>query len=304
MNKWFVILFLSVQFLNAQVPVLSLKNDTLFYVTIESVLNKKQETLYSFKGNIVFKGNSNNYKDIVYTMAFDSLNQNDAGIIYDGKGKPSNIMVKQNTIYYKINGQDIPIMALQKNEDSWAFYNKANDSLIAYIPFTNLSKSILFTSFITLWDNLAYKDKILNQLKAQSPTPNELSVMLPIFGNGMVWVWDGTYLYPDGANLNNSLVWIYKDNKLSPRNYPRTQEEWKWDGDGLKPYWGGNPQYLWTWQGGILRQTWVNNYQNEYIIDENIVRKRFGNYGDNEWELIGNMPLPLITAIILGYVYR
>jgi len=148
-------------------------------------------------------------------------------------------------------------------------------------------------------------ENLLAGIEAENQqTQDGLSYIEPVFGNGIVWVWDGLYLYPYGVNKSHPMTWKFENDKLSPINYPRNEDEWSWDGNGLKPYWGGNPQGLWTWQNGVLRQIWNNNHNNEYFIDGNVIRKRFGVYGDNEWEITGSVPKPILTAIVLGLLFR
>ena len=301
--KWIVLFFGFIA--NAQTPVWSLEQDNLLFIEEGKVLSQEKSILFSTKGNIVFKGNSSSFKDILFTLALDSVSQKKEGIIYDKKGSASQFSLQESMVYFEYKGESYGVVTLLKNEGSWAIYNNLNDSLLAYIPNLQLSSATLFATFYALWNSNGMKDQLIESLKVSNAASMDgLAVMQPVFGAGIVWVWDGTYLYPNGVNMSHSMVWKFEDNKLNPVHYPRNQEEWAWDGQGLKPYWGGNPQSQWTWQNGVLRQIWNNNHQNEYFIDDNIIRKRFGSYGDNEWEIKGDMPLPLITAVVLGLLFR
>jgi hypothetical protein len=291
--------------LSAQLPVLDLQQDTLFILQEGKVQNRMGEVVFSTKGNIVFKGNSSDYKDILFTLALDSFAQKKKALIYNNKGAESPFSIQESVIYFNISDRDYPVATLVKNLDNWAIYNVLNDSLLAFIPSIQVSNAQIYASFYGLWNLYKMKERLQAQIKANSNTTQDgLSVIQPVFGNGIVWVWDGKYLYPNGASMSHPMVWIYENNKLAPRNYPRTQDEWSWDGSGLKPYWGGNPQGQWSWQNGVLRQLWNNNYKNEYFIEDNVIRKRFGTYGDNEWEMKGTIPLPIVTAVVLGLLYR
>lgn len=285
----------------AQLPVLSLEQDTLFWINNNTIFNKQHQALYAFQGNIVFQGNSTSYKNVVYSLDIDSLNQKNKALIYTGKGKISLYSIKENTVFYTYDNRDIALATFTNNGETWAAYSMLNDSLLFYIPTTNVKPVILFgvlTAYIS-------SSNIIAELKAkENANSSTYAYIYSINQNAPTWVWDGTYLYPYGVNKFHNMVWEFKENKLSPRNFPRTQEEWLWDGSSLKPYWGGNPQNQWTWQNGVLRQIWNNNYKNEYIIEDNIVRKRFGYIGEPEWEIEGNVPLPIITAVVLGILYR
>jgi hypothetical protein len=305
MNWLKLLIVLGITQLAAQVPVLDLSQDTLLIIQEGKIKNIKAEILFSTKGNIVFKGNSSSFKDILFTLALDSLGQKKEAIIYNNKGAESSFTIKESVIYFKSGESSYPVATVVKNIDNLAIYSNLNDSLLAFIPNTQVTNAQVFSSFFALWSFYKMQDQLQALLKINTDAQQDgLAVIQPVFGNGIVWFWDGKYLYPNGANLNHPMVWIFEDNKLAPRNFPRTQEEWSWDGSGLKPFWGGNPQGQWTWQNGILRQIWNNNHLNEYFIDGNVIRKRFGNFGDNEWEMNGNVPLPIITAIVLGMLFR
>ena len=305
MNWLKLISILFIGQLSAQLPALDLQQDTLFLINEGKLESKTGEVFFSTKGNIVFKGNSSASKDILFTLALDSFSQKKRATIYNNKGGESAFSIKESIIYYQLADAEYAVATIVQNFDNWAIYNLLNDSLLAFIPAVDVSKAQVFASFYGLWNLLKMKESLQAKIKASTNTQQDgLSVIQPVFGNGVVWVWDCKYLYPNGANMSHNMVWIYENNKLAPRNYPRTQEEWSWDGSGLKPYWGGNPQGLWSWQNGVLRQIWNNNYKNEYFIEENVIRKRFGNYGDNEWEMKGTIPLPIITTVVLGLLYR
>lgn len=305
--RYFSLLFIFLwAFAQAQLPVFNLERDTVLLIAGEQITDPAGKVIFSTKGNIVFDGNSSSYKDILFTLAIDSLSQKKQGTIYNKKGAESMFSVQQSLVNVERKDQLYAVATFVQNPDNWAIYSNLNDSLLSFIPSTNVSNAQLFAVFYALWNSQGMKqqlDAFIN--RSTSTNTNGLAAMVPVMGNGFIWVWDGTYLYPNGVPMSHPMVWKFENNKLSPVHYPRTQEEWRWDGQGLKPYWGGNPQNQWEWRNGVLRQIWNNNFQNEYFIDENqVIRKRFGVYGDNEWQIEGDMPLPLITAIVLGLVFR
>lgn len=288
----------------AQIPALTITQDTFLLIDSNRIINKDKNIISSFQGNLLFKGNSTHYKSIMYSLALDSLNQIVKAKIYDGNGKISPFSIKENVVYYNYNNEDIPFVQFVNNGETWATYSLISDSLLFYFPTTQVSPIALFGIF----NAYAAKYNLINELKNSynkvKQSQSNYGYIYSINHNEPTWVWDGTYLYPYGSNKFSTLVWKFEDDKLSPVNFPRTQEEWRWDGSSLKPYWGGNPVNQWTWQNGVLRQIWNSNYKNEYFIEDNIIRKRFGYIGEPEWKMEGNIPLPIITAIVLGLVYR
>lgn len=300
---FFAILLNGFVFTKAQLPVFNLNQDTLFWLGNTTIsTNNDAKILYSTQGNILFSGNSTNYKNILFSLALDSLNQKEGAIIYGNKGGKTAYSIQKNTLLYQYNNTENPIIQYVKSEDTWAAYNLLNDSLLFYIPNIYLTPAQLFGISYAYIKSTTF----LQDFKANYNTKveNNAAAVIPINHNGITWIWDGKLLYPYGASIHNNMVWIFDGQKLAPRNFARTQEEWSWDGSTLKPLWGGNPTYFWSWQQGVLRQIWNNNYKNEYMIDNGILRKRFTNFGEPEWQIQGNVPLAIITAVALGILYR
>lgn len=306
MKKYLLSIFLFwVLFPKAQTPVLNLQGDTLFLIENNYIKLPNQQVIFTCPGNIIFKGEGSSYKNILLTLALDSIQQKKLANIYNAEGGVSEFSIAESVVYFNINNQNQPVATFVESEDSWAIYNNFNDSLLAYIPSKLVGNAQVFACFYALWNARNMEETLRASIKQTIVEENDgLSIIYPVIPTGFMWIWDGKYLYPNGAILSDPRVWVFENNKLYPRNYPRTQEEWVWDGSSLKPYWGGNPQGQWSWQNGVLRQVWNNNHLNEYIIEDNVIRKRFGNFGDNEWEMEGNVPLPIVTAIVLGILYR
>ncbi|MEZ4930065.1 MAG: hypothetical protein R2777_08670 [Chitinophagales bacterium] len=269
MKFWFsILLVLMGVFGVSQVPVLTLQQDTFLLINSTNITNKNGEILSSYQGNILFEGNSTNYKNIIYSLAIDSLNQQQKGIIYNGKGKISPFSIKENVVYYNYNAKDLPLAQFVNNGETWAVYSAVTDSLLFYTPTTQVNPTALFG---TLNAYIA-KYNLINKLKTNASKINanqnrKISYIYPLNQNAPTWVWDGTYLYPYGANRFSNLVWKFEEDRIkSCGNFPRTQEEWRWDGSSLKKALLGKQQ-LTNGHGKMeFYQIWNNNYKNEYIM--------------------------------------
>jgi hypothetical protein len=291
----------------AQQGVYNSQNELMLIIDDQKSTTPQGEVIFSTQGNIIFSGNSNEKKDIVFKTDAQSIFQKNKANVFTKTGANANWYIAEGNFYYKDVAPLNIIINAQQTDGFYAFYSGINDSLLAYIaePAT-YSPALMFALTQILWQSYnldkAFKEKLEGQ-KTTKASP-QIASMTPTFGNGMPWLWDGKFLYP-AYDRNPMLVWQFTNNILKPRQLPVNNEEWRWDGDTLKPYWGGHPSREWSWRGGILRQVWSNNMNNEYIIDnDNIARPRFGNFGENEWQINGNIPLPVITAVLLGIVYR
>lgn len=309
MTKYLTTIFISFLALSVfpQQGVYNSQNELMLMIDNQKITTPQGEVIFSTQGNIVFSGKSNDKNDIIFKTDAQSVFQENKANVFTKTGASANWFIAEGNFYYKEVAPQNIIVNVNQTDDFIAFYSGINDSLLAYItdPAT-YSPALMFALTQILWQSYnldkAFQEKI-QSLNASNNSP-QIASMVPTFGNGMAWLWDGKFLYP-ANDRNPMLVWQFSNNILKPRQLPANHEEWIWDRDTLKPYWGGHPNREWSWRGGILRQVWSNNMNNEYIIDnDNIARPRFGNFGENEWQITGNIPLPVVTAVLLGIVYR
>jgi hypothetical protein len=300
-----LLFFTAINFSNAQTSILNADGEQIAYLKNNFLLNKNHKPLYNYKGLIVFKGSSNNKHDIVLTI--DALKTKTT--IYNKVETYPKWIVKDNTVFWRKNREDVQVINIKKEDGFTSFYNVRTDSLIAYVNSDTITEKEQSLILFHIWEVLdlatVFEKQVALAFSDNSNLPDGiLGAMKPVFGDEFnVWFWDGQYLFP-AYDRDQRYVWAFDGKTLKPIQNSRIENEWSWDGEEIKPYWGGHPSNNWRWDNGILRQVFENNYKNEYEIVDNIVRKRFGSFGDNEWEIEGEMPLPVLTLILLGIVYR
>jgi len=300
-----IILFLSIENSFSQTKIMDAEGNNIAYIKEQILLDSAHQVLYNYKGFILFNELSSSKNDIALTI---DIRKNKTSIYKKVETTP-NWIIRKNDIIWKNERENIDIIKIQKKDGFTSFYNINNDSLIAYIDTENVSALELSISLFYVWNTLNLEDLFLKEyLKTEAQNENLpegiLGAMKPVFGDEMnVWFWNGKYLFP-AYNKDERYVWEFDGEVLKPIFNSRIENEWSWDGDELKPYWGGHPRNNWRWDNGILRQVFENNYKNEYEIVDNIVRKRFGSFGENEWQIEGEMPLPVLSLVLLGIVYR
>lgn len=304
-NILILLCILIVGFVFSQQNIKDAKGNSLAYIKNNILLDSSHQVLYNYKGFILFNKLFDDKENIVLTL---DIRKNKTAIFKNIETSASWI-IKNNTIFWKKNREDIKIIKLRKEDDFTSFYNAHNDSLVAYIDTENISNLNLSILFFHVWNVLNLEEKFTQSFeKVFSQTTDLpegiLASMKPIFGDKQnIWLWDGKYFFP-AYDKDKRFVWQYDGEILKPILFSKMENEWSWDGDELKPYWGGHPRNNWRWQNGIFSQIFENNYKNEYEIVDNTVRKRFSSFGDNEWEIEGEMPLPIIGLILLGVIYR
>lgn len=305
-----LILSICIGFSFAQQGLYDSSNELMFIIDSNQIIIPDGETILSTQGNLIFVGNSNKSGDLLYKVDVKDVFKKNKGMAIERDAEKVKWYISEGNFYYQKFDPRHVVVNIVKEDDFLAFYNSFNDSLLAYIPDPmEYSSAKIFAVFKLLWQYYDLENEYAINIDNTGKLPKEytdagiIGVMQARFDDGMAWHWDGRFLYPS-FDRNPMLVWRYENDILKPNSVPKSREEWVWDGEAMKPYWGGNPKNEWSWRGGILRQVWNNNHNNEYIIDGHVVRKRFGNIGENEWEIFGEVPLPIITAIVLGIVFR
>lgn len=290
--------------LSAQINIKDAEDNMISYIKDNIVLNSSHQVLYNYQGFIVFKELSSHRNDIVLTL---DIRKNKTKIFIKVDKFPT-WMIRNNSIFWKNEREEFDVINIQKQNGFTSFYNAYNDSLIAYVDSEEISDIELSLAFFQIWKVLDL-DKIFAKQKDVFTRNGDLpegimGSMKPVFGDDLdVWYWDGKYVFP-AYNNDPRYVWIFDGETIKPNWNSRMENEWSWDGEELSPFWGGHPKNNWRWEGDVFRQVFESNYKNEYEIVDNVVRKRFGSYGDNEWEIEGEMPLPIISIVLLKIVYR
>lgn len=305
MKKIFVLLFLAVQsFLFAQKNIYDASGNAFAYIKENVILDSTHQVLYNLKGQIVFAALSEKKEDILLTIE----TRKNKNLVYNKVETQPTWIFQNNAIYWRQNNVDVLVINIDKKSGFTSFYNVQTDSLIAYIDTENVSELELMMSFFHVWKSLdletAFKAQNIQNANGEKMPEGIIGYMKPVFGDPLnVWLWDGKYLYP-AYDRDPNLVWLYDGSTIKPDWNSRIETEWSWDGEELKPYWGGHPKNNWRWEGNIFRQIFDSNYKNEFEIVDGIARKRFGTYGEIEWEIHGDMPLALVSMVLLRIVYR
>lgn len=303
MNKillYILIIVSNVSF--GQINIKDAEANSFAYIKENVLLDSAHQVLYNYKGSIIFNKNSSKKEDIALTVDIRKFKTN----IYLEVETEATWFIKNNSIFWKKNREDILICTIEIKDGFTSIYNANTDSLIAFLDKEEVSSLDLSFAFFHIWNTLDLETVLEKQsvISTEGMPEGVVGYMKPVFGDPLnVWVWDGEVLY-HAYDADPNLVWTFDGSTIKPEWNSRTQFEWSWDGEELSPYWGGHPRNNWRWEGNIFRQIFESNYKNEFELVDNVARKRFGSYGDLEWEIHGDMPLPLVSIVLLGIVYR
>lgn len=304
MNKFIFLILISIsQYVFAQKNIKNANAETIAYFKENVLLDFQHQVLYNIKGQIVFDKLTSDKEGIALTINLKRTKT----VVYNKVETTPLFIIQKENIYWRKSREDV-LVAKRKVENGFtSFYNPFTDSLIAFVDTELLSELETSLCFFYIWNTLELESKIPKKQLAGSNTSlpeGIVGMMKPVFGDPLdVWLWDGSFLYP-AYDRNPNFVWRFDGKTIKPDLNSRIETEWSWDGAELKPFWGGHPRSNWRWESNILRQVFDNNYRNEFEIVENIARKRFGSFGEIEWEIHGEMPLALVTVVLLRIVYR
>lgn len=286
----------------AQINLKNAQGELLGYLREQYLLDTSHHILMHCNGNLVFEGNSTKKEAIL--LAIEPLKNKTN--MYLGVATSPTFFIKNETIFWLNNREEIPVAFIKKEAQFIAFYHAKTDSLIAYLETDAWNEQSLSLVFYYLWQTTTWEQHLASATKQQDALLPEGIIGYMQTTNAFqtqVWFWDGETFFP--THINEPLyVWTFDGQTIKPQFYSRIENEWSWNGEELKPFWGGHPRNIWRWEGNLFRQVFDNNYKNEYELVDQVARKRFGNSNDLEWQIYGEVPLPLVGMVLLGLVYR
>ena len=118
------------------------------------------------------------------------------------------------------------------------------------------------------------------------------------------WEWDGRNLKP-AYGVRAEDEWTFDGKYIRPRYGTISRAEWIWDGDVLKQYWSTDLRNQWIWdRAGVLRRYWDGSPDEEWKFDGDRMRPHFNPDPRQTWIVEGDIPLPIIAFVVLGYADR
>lgn len=267
---------------------------------------------YTISGNMLYSGDTAIRTTGVFAIDAKDILGNKTGVVFQADGHTVQYMILKNTFYLG----DHPI---DKENDVLLFLEPENDSIVrvfhGYFPERLLGtiegkfqNQVQIVAAVHMYIKHYQLDDGVHERLAQLAGADSSSVgglIHPTYDRGPYyeWVWDGKTLKPYWG-FRPEDEWVFDGKYLKPAWSADVQSEWVWDGTILKPFWDQGVEQQWIWQDGRLKPFWYSNPDLEWVLEEGTARPMWRFNTMEEWTIEGDIPLPVIALVLLGFADR
>ncbi len=320
MNRIIVYIINFLIFISLAPHSLRAQNDIYLFIDSTTIIGKisdnkvyvsETEIDYTVQGNIIFTGDTNATKNILFTVNAKDILSKKVGLVYQNDAKTIQYITQNSSFFlgdHPIDKENEKLLTFEfVNDTLYNIIDGINNKMIGFLQGKLISQVQIVVAAHTYIKHYGLDDqvrKVMNTMNFES-TGTTISYIHPYLDRGpyFEWVWDGKNLKP---------VWGY-----------RPEDEWEFDGKYLKPVWSADPQTEWIWDGSLLKPSWENSTQNQWVWEDNILRSFWDSNpdlmwtleNDNlrpmwnfnqtlQWQVDGFIPMPVLTLIILGIADR
>lgn len=276
-----------------------------------------EKTLYTIKGNIIFKSASDKQADIELLVNAENIfSKKKTGHVLNASQREVFFSVRDGGFYYRENStySDTWVMARYRKEaEGIDLYLRNSDTLVCRIKSTAISTGKLVAVFYYYakkfeWEEEMKKNAVtaLEQIAAVKTTQaasvkNTSGTIRKLWNTGLdEFEWDGE-VFRRRWNSFDYEEWTFDGVKLKRLWYPG-QEEMEWDGKVLRRTWFSSEDEF-EWDGSVLRRRYGPASEG-YVIQGNIVKPAFSSDLEREWEIDGTIPIPLIALVVFGLLRK
>lgn len=273
---------------------------------------QSHETIFTVRGNIIFKGNSDKQQDIELLVSSENIfSKKKEGKILDASQRTVLFTVRDGGFFYRDKSTystEWLVAHYRKNESGGvALYQGAGDTLVCRINESNLSTGKLVAAFYYFslknhWDEkMEAVNAEIQKADTLPPVRKTSGTLRKLWNTGLEeFVWDGETLKRKWNSFDYE-EWTFDGTTLKRLWYPG-QEEMLWDGEVLRRKWfQSNDEF--EWNGSTLRRRW-GPATDEFIIQGNIIKRTFGNSEKDEWEIDGEIPVPVIMLVVFNLLRK
>ena len=278
----------------------------LFYARNNEIYSPDKNTLMYFqKGNIIFKGTTDERSNIFLLTSSMDLNSDELQLLYEKVNRNPTYSFAKNKFYlgkneseeFRAKNELIHVMRAKK----WlAFYASYNDSLLAFYAADSLPSSTAIFVAYTLARKLNLETKLTVKQNSLPFEDTKVATIKPVVGDQVLneWIWDGKFLRPRW-NVDPRLVWKFDGQTIKPFGN-NLFDQYTWDGETFKPAWRDDNTKEWAFNGNQLKPLWGNDPGNEYIIEKGSIKPADAQHPEKEWKIDGDVPVPVLILILSG----
>jgi hypothetical protein len=279
----------------------------LFYARNNEFYSPDKSTLVYFqKGNIIFKGTTDDRSNIFLLTSSMDLNSGELELLYEKDNRNPTYSFSKNKFYlgkneseeFRAKNELIHVMRAKK----WlAFYASYNDSLLCFYAADSLPSYAAVLVAYTLARKLNLEAKLSVKQNRLPFEDTKVATIKPLVGDQVLneWIWDGKVLRPRW-NVDPRLAWKFDGQTVKPFAGNNMFDQYTWDGETFKPAWRDDNTKEWAFNGNQLKPLWGNDLDNEYIIEKGTVKPANPLHPEKEWKMDGDFPIPVLILILSG----
>jgi len=299
-------LLLGVRLLTGQ-DILSADSTVLFRLQDGRLLDARGNAVYTISGNIIFEGASRDNDRMLYLIRSSDIFSKEVGLVYNANLSQTLFSVYRGNMF---SGDDLA------SEHLLLEAKVTGEEVLAYDYYGELRARWLLTNqtsgntqMIAILIALVQTVSSDTLLRGKSPEIlGEPAVMRPYWTNAYYsgydeWEWDGYVLRPR-YDYRPGHEWTFDGRYIRPVWRASLRDEWEWDGEILKRAWLGHEEFTYIWDGRTVRPFWNPRMESEWVIEQGRARPKWFSDLQQEWVIEGNMPVPLVIMVVLGFAYR
>lgn len=284
-------------------------NQTVYFLRNGTVEDSIGRVIYTISGNTVFHGDSRERNRIAYLIKSRDVFAREIGYIYAPDGTEVLFTIHKGRFFYRTGRfQDQLLLTMDNNFARQVVMKdgKSGEKTATAIG-TNLTNTDLVALFLAWADQAPIQETIRQKQHVQEEALNQnvKGIIKLNHANRWYheWEWDGRVLKPRwGARPEDE--WIFDGEIFRPYWGRHITEEWKWDGTELKPFWEDIPALTFTWDGHSIKPMWDYREEDDWIITDSLAYPRWNRHIKFEWRIEGEVPIPVIAMVILGFADR
>ena len=278
----------------------------LYFVNDNEIYSAdKDQLLYFNKGNIFFKGGTDDRQNILLMASSMVPTGKELQLLYEKDNEePVYSFTKDRFYLGETHSADMrernEMLHIERSKKFMAFYASWNDSLLAYYK---IADSLPSSTAIILDYTHIKKFGLEKKTMAQMAKPlfeNQYSDLKPAAGNTTAneWIWDGKVLRLRW-DVDEKYMWTF-DGQTIKQYGNNSYFQYSWDGQNFKPLSRTDESQEWNWDGKVIKPASVNDYTNQYMVADGMVKPWSDTNIAREWRLDGDIPVPLIILVISG----
>ncbi len=268
---------------------------------------------FTTKGNIVFKGASNDKRNIHLLLQSTDIFGSQPGKVFNGSMRKVLFMVAGGKFYLgdkidQVNSNEIAYF----NRDAEGFSvlkSSVDDRVLAMVTPGEISNIQLTAIFFQIYESQKLEVAVQEQQEEnyQVAVDRNEGTIRPYWGSRLnnEWMWDGRTLKPKWGNRPED-EWLFDGESLKPYYQSNLDDEWLWDEStqNFKNAWRNGKRDEWMWEEGVLKPYWDADLKSHFVLEGNTVKPYWGHRPEQEWVIDGYLPLPIIALVVLGLADR